>query len=99
MRAIMLTLAVAFSASTLAVSAPAFAAGAETCAVAPAKLRALSANVDAAAAKKAERNIALGEALCDARNRSEAAKKFNLAAKSLGTELAAVLGTETASAQ
>ncbi|WP_199555496.1 hypothetical protein [Sandaracinobacteroides hominis] len=99
MRAILLSVAVAFSASTLALSAPAFAAGAETCSVAPAKLRALSANAEADAAKKAERNIALGEALCDARNRSEAAKKFNLAAKALGTELAAVLGTETASAQ
>ena len=92
MRAIM-TLAVALAAAT---AAPAFA-NSEACAAAPAKLRAISATVDADTAKKAERNIALGEALCDARNRSEASKKFSLAAKSLGTELAAVL-TPTASA-
>jgi hypothetical protein len=101
MRAIMLTLAVAVSASTLAfAAAPAAAQTAETCAVAPVKLRTLAASADADTARKAERNIALGEALCDARNRSEAAKKFNLAAKALGTELAAVMSTQTtASAQ
>jgi hypothetical protein len=92
MRAI-LTLAVALAAFS---AAPAFAS-AENCEAAPAKLRAIAATVDADAAKKAERNIALGEALCDARNRPEAAKKFNLAAKSLGTDLASVM-TTTASA-
>ena len=92
MRAIM-TLAVALAAAT---AAPAFASAA-TCEAAPAKLRAIAATADADSAKKAERNIALGEALCDARNRSEATKKFNLAAKSLGTDLASVL-TTTASA-
>ena len=92
MRAI-LTLAVALAAAT---AAPAFASAA-TCEAAPAKLRAIAATADADSAKKAERNIALGEALCDARNRSEATKKFNLAAKSLGTDLASVL-TTTASA-
>ncbi len=97
MRATILSLAVAFSATAL--TAPAFAAGVDTCAVAPSKLRAISASAQPDAAKKAERNIALGEALCDARNKSEASKKFNLAAKSLGTELAAVLSTETASVQ
>ncbi len=93
MRALMLTIA----AAGLAFAAvPAAAAGdAQTCAVAPVKLRTLAAGADADTARKAERNIALGEALCDARNRSEAAKKFNLAAKSLGTELAAVMSTET----
>ena len=64
---------------------------------APAKLRAMTANAQPQAAKKAERNIALGEALCEARNRSEAAKKFNLAAVALGTDLAAVM-TPAASA-
>ncbi|MCG2839373.1 hypothetical protein L6Q21_00080 [Sandaracinobacter sp. RS1-74] len=92
MRAIM-TLAVALAATT---AAPAFA-NAETCDSAPAKLRAIAATSDATAAKKAERNIALGEALCEARNRSEAVKKFNLAAKSLGTDIAAVM-SPTASA-
>jgi hypothetical protein len=98
MRAFMLTLAAAVSAASLSfVAAPASAAGtdAETCAVAPVKLRTLAAGTDADTARKAERNIALGEALCDARNRSEAAKKFNLAAKSLGTELATVMTANT----
>ncbi len=100
MRAILLTLAVAASVSTIALSAGPAMASAEACAVAPGKLRTLALTADADAQKKAERNIALGEALCDARNRSEAAKKFNLAAKSLGTELATVLAADkTASVQ
>ncbi|MGL6043306.1 MAG: hypothetical protein ACRC1J_05230 [Sandaracinobacteroides sp.] len=100
MRAIMLTIAIAATAATLGfAAAPASAGSSETCAVAPVKLRTLAASASVDAARKAERNIALGEALCDARNRSEAAKKFNLAAQTLGTELAAVMATETASAQ
>jgi len=96
MRALMLTLAAAVSAASLGfVAGPAVAGDAETCAVAPGKLRTLAAGADAEAARKAERNIALGEALCVARNRSEATKKFNLAAKSLGTELATVMTTAT----
>ncbi|WP_374388756.1 hypothetical protein [Sandaracinobacter sp.] len=95
MRAIKMTVAAALSAASLTlVAAPALANDAETCAVAPVKLRTLAASAQPEAARKAERNIALGEALCDARNRSEAAKKFNLAAKSLGTELAAVMTTQ-----
>jgi hypothetical protein len=98
MRVFMMTLAAAASVASLGfAAAPAAASNAETCAVAPTKLRALAAGADADAARKAERNIALGEALCDARNRSEAARKFNLAAKSLGTELAAVM-TDAATA-
>lgn len=98
MRALVLTIAAAVSAASLGfVAAPAVAAGtdAQACTVAPVQLRTLAAGADAEAARKAERNIALGEALCDARNRSEAAKKFNLAAKTLGTELATVLSTAT----
>ena len=89
----LLGLAIAFAA---AADTPALA-NAEACATAPAKLRAMTANAQPQAAKKAERNIALGEALCEARNRSEAAKKFNLAAVALGTDLAAVM-TPAASA-
>ena len=92
MRAIKLTVAAAISAASLSVlAAPVLASDADTCAVAPVKLRTLAASAQPEAARKAERNIALGEALCDARNRSEAAKKFNLAATSLGTELAVVM--------
>jgi hypothetical protein len=95
MRAILLTLAVAAS---VALSAGPAMASAETCTVAPAKLRTLATGAAADAARKAERNIALGEALCDARNRSEAAKKFNLAAKALGTELATVMASDKTAA-
>ena len=92
---IKLTVAAALSAASLSLlAAPAAASSAETCAVAPVKLRTLAASAEADTARKAERNIALGEALCDARNRSEAAKKFNLAAKALGTELAAVMTSQ-----
>lgn len=96
MRAFMLTLAASVSVVSLGfVAGPAAAGNAETCAVAPAKLRAMATGAEADVARKAERNIALGEALCDARNRSEAARKFNLAAKTLGTELATVMATGT----
>ncbi|MFN3371209.1 MAG: hypothetical protein ACK4Z0_06740 [Sphingomonadaceae bacterium] len=93
MRAMKLSIA-AFAAAIAVSGAPA-AANADACAVAPAKLRALAAGTDAATARKAERNIQTGEALCEARNRAEATKKFNLAARALGTELAAVLATDT----
>lgn len=93
MRVLKLSLA-AFAAAVAVSGAPA-AANTDACAVAPAKLRALAVSADAATARKAERNIATGEALCEARNRAEAAKKFNLAARTLGTELATVLASET----
>jgi len=98
MRAIMLSLAVAATVATISLSAAPAIASAEACSVAPAKLRSLAASADADAKRKAERNISLGEALCDARNRSEGAKKFNLAAKALGTELATVMASETTAA-
>ncbi len=92
-------LAIALSAGALLAAAPA-AAQSTACDVAPAKLRAMAEGADASAQRKAVRNINLGEALCEARNRADAAKKFNLAAKALGTDLAAVMASsETASAQ
>jgi len=102
MRHIFLTLplAIAASAATFLLSAAPAVASAETCATAPAKLRGLAATADIDAQKKALRNVELGEALCDARNRSEASKKFNLAAKALGTDLATVMaGSSVAAAQ
>ncbi len=98
MRAIMLSIAIAASAATLGFAAGPAMASTEACAAAPAKLRSIAATADAEAQRKAERNISLGEALCDARNRAEAAKKFNLAAKALGTELATVMASETTAA-
>lgn len=93
-------LAAPLAAAMLFAAAPSFASSAETCAVAPAKLRAIAATQDADVQRKALRNVDLGESLCEARNRSEAAKKFNLAAKALGTDLATVLASgAVASAQ
>lgn len=88
-------LSLAAVAAAIALSGAPAAANADTCAVAPAKLRALAATADASTARKAARNIATGEALCEARNRVEAAKKFSLAARTLGTELAAVMASDT----
>jgi len=89
-----LPLALAATAATFMLSAAPAAASTEACATAPAKLRAMSATAAPDAKAKAARNISLGEALCEARNRSEAAKKFDLAAKALGTDLAAVMAAD-----
>ncbi|MFQ3594835.1 MAG: hypothetical protein SNJ63_01820 [Sphingomonadaceae bacterium] len=74
----------ALAAATLAVPA---AASTDVCAAAPAALRALAASADATAQRAALRDIQTGEALCEARNRPEAARKFRSAAKLLGTDL------------
>jgi len=95
MRAIMISLAVVAAAATFSLSAGPAIAGTEACTEAPAKLRSLAAAASSDAQRKAERNIRLGEALCEARNRQEAARKFSLAARTLGTELATVLARET----
>jgi hypothetical protein len=97
MRAFLLAtpLAVALTVTSFGlIAAPAMATS-ETCAVAPAKLRGMAASADADAQRRAVRHIELGEALCDARNRTEATKKFNLAAKALGTDLATVMAAGT----
>ncbi len=92
--------AMAFAAATLLISAVPAAASSETCDTAPARLRAIAATADADAQRKAGRNIDLGELLCKARNKSDAAKKFSLAAKALGTDLASVMsGNSTAAVQ
>ena len=86
--------------AALMAAAPAAANSAEACSTAPAKLRAMATTQDAEVQRKAVRNISLGESLCEARNRSEAAKKFNLAAKAMGTDLATVMASgATASVQ
>jgi hypothetical protein len=87
MRVMLLSVAAALAFSTV----PA-AASSDVCAVAPGALRSLAASADAATQRKAVRNIALGEALCDARNRVEAQRKFAAAAKTLGTDLATATG-------
>jgi hypothetical protein len=97
-----LPLAVAAAAFTFGLSAgPAVATEANLCADAPAALRSLAASADPAAARKALRDVKTGEALCEARNRNDAARKFRTAADVLGTDLATVLAgaTRTASVQ
>ncbi|WP_448586160.1 hypothetical protein [Thermaurantiacus sp.] len=93
MRAMLSILAVAAAAVTFTISAgPALAAtSSEVCAKAPAALRSLAEGADREAQRKALRNIELGEVLCEARNRNEAARKFRLAAELLGTDLATAL--------
>ncbi|MGQ5700919.1 hypothetical protein ACUJ46_02560 [Sandaracinobacteroides sp. A072] len=99
MRNSMIKLSLAAALSAIAFTAsPALAS--DVCAEAPAKLRALAGSADAGVQRKALRNVTLGEQLCEARNKSEANKKFGLAAKLMGTELASVLAVEgTAAAQ
>lgn len=95
MRTSILTIAIAFAAAS---AAPAFAAS-NGCTVAPEQLRAIAAKADTGVATQAERNIRLGEALCDARNRAEGERKFKLAAKTLGVDYATVVaGKDTAAA-
>lgn len=69
---------------------PANAATLDTCTTAPAQLRTLAGSADPAKAKKAMYHVVTGEALCEARADREAAKKFALAAKALGTDLASL---------
>lgn len=86
------------AAAALALSAMPAAASGDLCARAPEALRALAGSADSATQKRALRNVALGEALCEARNRVEAQKKFQAAARTLGTDLATVLGTQVTAA-
>jgi hypothetical protein len=97
-----LPLAIAAAAFTFGLSAgPAAAADATVCADAPAALRSLAASAQPETARKALRDVQTGEALCEARNRNEAARKFRAAAEALGTDLATVLAkaTQTAAVQ
>lgn len=97
-------LAVAAAVAALGVStAPALAnpSPSEICAAAPGALRTLASNADAAAQRRALRDIELGERLCEARNRPEAARKFRAAAAVLGTDLQTAMAgvTKTAAVQ
>jgi hypothetical protein len=85
---------IALAAAT--VSAPAFAADANTCKGTPAALRSAAASAQPEQASKAMKLIVVGEKLCDAGGRSEASKKFASAAKALGTDLASLNTTVTA---
>lgn len=87
-------------AAALAFTAVPATASTDVCTAAPTALRTIAEGADQAVQRRAVRNIALGEALCDARNRVEAQKKFQAAARALGTDLATVMaGTPVASAR
>jgi hypothetical protein len=66
-------------------AAPALAVDAESCTTSPAALRARAAGAEPARAEKALRLVSVGEKLCAAGGRGEAAKKFAAAAKLLDT--------------
>lgn len=69
-------------------AAPAFAGSDERCTTYPAAIRAAAATAEPEAARKALRRVSLGEQLCEARNKSDAAEQFRAAARDLGIDLA-----------
>lgn len=80
---------IAIAVAAAAVSAaPAFAIDAKSCVTTPSALRGIASSADAAKSAKALRLVAVGEKLCAAGNRGEAAKKFAAAAGTLDTDLA-----------
>ena len=76
-------------------STPASAATVD-CTAAPATLRAAAATADPSAARKALVAIRAGETMCNEDNRFEAGKKFAVAAKTLGVDVAQLNGPSTA---
>lgn len=104
MRATLLSIPFALAAAALTfgiAAGPAMAAPAsatEVCAQAPAALRALAEGASPNAQRLALRDVNTGVALCEARNRQEATKKFESAAKALGTDLATAMAATTVTA-
>ncbi|WP_448581406.1 hypothetical protein [Thermaurantiacus sp.] len=94
-------LAIAAALGFAAVPAIANPSPSEICAVAPGALRTLAATAEGATQRRALRDIQLGEQLCEARNRPEAARKFRAAAAALGTDLQTAMAnvTKTAAVQ
>lgn len=91
-------IAVAVSAAFLGLAATPASAAAIDCATASGNLRAAAANAAPDAARKAMTAIRTGEALCKDDARAEAGKKFAVAAKALGVDVASLSGTSTAAA-
>jgi hypothetical protein len=85
MRRTLISIALLLSAAQ---AAPAFAAGDERCTTLPATIRAAAATAEPDAARRALRRVSLGEQLCEARNKSDAAEQFRAAARDLGIDLA-----------
>ncbi len=96
-RFLIIPVAVAISAAFIgAAASPAMAAGANTCTVAPAQIRTLAATAQPDVARKAMSLTVTGEKLCAEGGRVEASKKFEAAAKLLGTDLSALSATAVA---
>ena len=90
-RFLIVPVAFAISAAFIGAAAtPAMAANAGTCATAPAQIRTIAATAQPDQARKALNLVNVGEKLCEAGGRNEAAKKFSAAAKVLGTDMAAL---------
>ncbi len=90
-------IAVAISAAFLGVAATPASAATIDCATTSGNLRAAAATAAPDAARKAMTAIRTGEALCKDDARPEAAKKFAIAAKALGVDMASLSGATTAS--
>lgn len=91
-------IALALSAAFLSTATTPAAAATIDCATAPAQLRAAAATAQPDAARKALTTIRTGEALCAADSRVEAGRKFALAAKTLGVDVALLSAANTATA-
>lgn len=90
-RFLIVPVAFAISAAFLgAATTPAMAADANACTTAPAQIRSAAATATPDQARKALNLVNVGEKLCAAGGRGEASKKFNSAAKALGTDMAAL---------
>ena len=88
--------ALVLSGAALGVAATPASAATVDCTVAPANLRAAAATADPIAARKALVAIRAGETMCNEDNRFEAGKKFAIAAKALGVDVAQLNGPATA---
>ena len=88
MRRTLISIALLLSAAQ---AAPAFAAD-DRCTTLPDTIRTAAATAEPEAAKRALQRVSLGEKLCEARNRRDAAAQFRAAARDLGLDLAQAKG-------
>ena len=89
-------IALVLSAGLLGVASTPASAATVDCTATPAQLRAAAATAAPDAQRKALFAVRTGEALCADDARAEAGKKFAVAAKALGLDLAALPATATA---
>lgn len=89
-RFLIVPVALAISAAFIGAAATPAMAADNTCATAPAQIRSIATTAEPGQARKALSLVNVGEKLCAAGGRGEAAKKFSAAAKALGTDMAAL---------